>query len=357
MRLLGPIALALALVTGIAAGCKGRAQRAGGPITEAEAATFAQRFAEAVIPCDSAKVALLLDTAAMAQRVAPPPPIESVASLATEAICAWMNGIESYRLVRVQTQGGKPQPIMRRLLVQPSGAMFVNYDRLELARSGQAIGLADAFSYRQGKWISDNFTDAPAPIREARDQLRGGDHAGALARLDAADAAAVRATRDGQLLRVSAVAGVSAERLQQVLEELAEQFPDDPAVALTQIDAALGRGDHLATLRWIDLLAKDIGGDAYLEALRAIALVRAGQLDEALAAIDAAVATEPTLTRAHEIKLDILIARKQWDAVLAVMTELEHSHGVTFEEAKLRAEPRLAELVASPAFADWLARR
>jgi uncharacterized protein HemY len=91
--------------------------------------------------------------------------------------------------------------------------------------------------------------------------------------------------------------------------------------------------------------------------MRAVALVREGDRDAALAAIETAVAAEPTLTRAHEIKLDILIARKQWDDVLAVMTELERNHGMTFEEAKLRAEPRLAELVASPAFAEWLARR
>jgi cellobiose-specific phosphotransferase system component IIA len=356
MRLLVVTALGLTLVTG-AAGCKGRAPLADRPIGEAEASAFAQRFAADVIPCDGARVALLLDTAAMARRVTPPPEVESVALLATEAICAWLSGIESYRLVRVQLRDGRPQPIMRRLFVQPSGAMFVNYDRLELARSGATIGLADVFSYRQGKWVSDNFTEPPAPIREARERLRAGDYAGALVRLAADDAADVRATRDGQLLQVSAAAGVSPERLAQELDELAKQFPDDPVVALTQIDAALGRDDHVEALRWIDLLAKEIGGDAYLDAMRAVALVREGEFDAALAAIDAAVAAEPTLTRAHEIKLDILIARKQWDDVLAVMTELEHNHGMTFEETKLRAEPRLAELVSSPAFAEWLARR
>jgi uncharacterized membrane-anchored protein len=110
-------------------------------------------------------------------------------------------------------------------------------------------------------------------------------------------------------------------------------------------------------MHWIDVLEKAIGVDAFLDSTRVVALLRKGDLDQALARADAAVKLEPTLTRALEIKLDVLIARKQWDDVLAVMTELETKHDSSFDIDKLRAEPRLAELVQSPSFAEWLEQR
>jgi len=39
------------------------------------------------------------------------------------------------------------------------------------------------------------------------------------------------------------------------------------------------------------------------------------------------------------------------------MTELATKHDSKFDEARLRAEPRLAELVSTQAFTDWLAQR
>jgi hypothetical protein len=44
-------------------------------------------------------------------------------------------------------------------------------------------------------------------------------------------------------------------------------------------------------------------------------------------------------------------------AVLDVMTELETTHDSRFDIGKLRAEPRLADLVASPLFTQWLDER
>lgn len=330
---------------------------------DAEARAFADSLAAEVVPsCDVAKLSLRIDS--------------REASTAARLFCQWLAGASSYTRVGLRMVDGKPRPIMRRLLDDPTtGAMFVGYDELVLAppQGGSGPRLADAFSYRQSVWISellaankdglpDGKTDflgassAHPGARAAQDKLRAGDREGALKDIDAL-APAVRKERGVQILRLRTAVGLGPDTYKQALTELAQTFPDDPAIALIQIDGALDTSDFASAIRWIDILQKAIGIDAYLETIRVVTLIRKGDYDKALVVADAAVRLEPTLTRALETKLDVLIVRKMWPEVLATITELETSHGRSFDVDKLRAEPRLAELVASPAFAEWVATR
>jgi tetratricopeptide (TPR) repeat protein len=134
-------------------------------------------------------------------------------------------------------------------------------------------------------------------------------------------------------------------------------FPNDPSIAMIETDGAFRREDYAAALTWIDMIDNAIGGDAFQASNRALAYLRMNQLDKAAEAADKATTLDPTLARAWEVKLDIMIAQKRWTDALAVMTELETKHGVAFDEAKLRASPAMAELVATPEFKAWLGSR
>lgn len=327
----------LLVVLLVVLGCKGR-EAAPSKVTEADAKAFAETLAASVIPCSP-------------EKLAPLAPVETVA----RGLCDWMNGIASYRLVRVAVTDGQPRPIMRRLLATPAGGMLVNYDELQLARTNGTVTLADAYSYRQAKWLA-RPTPTPPELEAARDLLRAGKADEALALVDELPAT-TRRDRAAQMLRIHAAAAISPDRYKQALGELAEMFPADPSIALTEIDGALAVKDYTGALRWLDVLGKAIGDDAFLDTLRAIAHLEQGALDDARTRIDAAIRREPTLAHAHEVKLDIAIAQKRWTDALAVMTELEQHHGTAFDEARLRGEPKLAELVATPEFQQWLAAR
>lgn len=350
MRLLAAV-FALPIVLG----CKDGSKPADPAAT---ARAFAESLATEVIPtCDEATLVARLES--------------TDAPTAARLLCQWLAKVHSYKLVGLRPVEGQPHPIMRRLLVdEPTGAMFVAYDELTLTPKGK---LADVFSFRQGVWVSEllaanasiaegapsDFLGASskhAEVRAAQDTLRTGDRAGALAAIDALPPA-VKKERGVQMLRVRTAAGLGADAYKQALSEIAATFPDDPTVALISIDGALDVGDFDGAIKWIDTLEKAIGKDAFIESTRVVALIRKGDLDKALATASAAVALEPTLTRALEIKLDVLIAKKQWPEVLAAMTELEVNHGLHFEVEKLRSQPHLAELVSSPAFATWLEER
>lgn len=351
-------------------------------VSEAEATAFATTLATLARPCDVATLAPLVDATALAAKFALGSAAADTAATARKlatsptgvrVLCGWLEGTSSYTLVGTRTVDGQPRPIMRRLAVHPeSGAVFVNYDQLHVgkSRADGTVRLVDAFSYRQGTWISELLlanldapkldylgpTSAPAEVRAARELVRTGERAAAVAALDALPASA-RGERAVQLLRVQAAAGISPDAYAEALDALAKAFPDDPVIALTQLDGARDRDDSAAMLRWLAVLDQAVGPDAYLDSTRAIVHVRADELDQALASANAAVAREPSYTRALEVKLDVLIAREDWDGVLAAMTQLEQDHGMAFDEAKLRTEPRLAGLVATPAFTQWLASR
>ncbi len=352
--------LSVVLAVGLAASgctaCKEKhADRPAG-VTEADARELATWMSEHMTHCDEDMLAARIDGKALAARLAPATS-KDPAQEAAHQTCAWMQGIQSYTLVGIRTVDGVPTPIMRRLLVSPTdGQLLVNYDRITLSRTDPApkTHIVDLFSYRQGLSIADVLAArTPSPdIAKARELIGAGkqDEAFALvAKLPAN-------TRRDLMLRAYLQARVlPAEQQKQARDELIKAFPDDPAIALTLIDADFALEDYAAVHHWIDVLAKDTGPDAYLDTLHAIAYLEAGDLDKALAAADAAIKRETTLTRAHEVRLDILISRKDWPATLAELTELETNHGMTFDEAKLRAEPRLAELVSTPEFAAWVA--
>lgn len=359
MRLLAAVVLALLL------GCRDGSPPAN---PQAEARAFAETLARDVIPtCLPATV-----QARMHQGTRHSTDMPVLARL----LCEWLDGIHSYKFVGFRNRKVEPgdspfpHPIMRRLrLDKDTGAMFVVYDELVLVRpeGSKELRLDDVFSFRQAVWLGD-LVDANKSgvgptdylgdaskheaVQQAQIQLRAGDREGAIKAIDALDVAA-QGHRSVQIMRIRAAVGTGGDTYKQALARITERYPDDPAYALVMIDGALDTDDFAGAIHWVDVLETAIGVDAFLECSRVIALTRKGDFDVALAAANNAIALEPTLTRALEIKLDVLIVKKQWADVLAVMSELETNHGTTFDIDKLRREPRLGELVSSPAFADW----
>lgn len=377
----------LLVVAVLALGCRSREEApklAVDPVSEADAKAFAETLVTMVKPCDDAKLVPVIDAVAMAGKFAlhSKLPNASQASrqlarspVGARVFCAWMRGIEDYKLLRVVMRDNEPRPIMRRMIREPrSGSMVVGYDELQLGttRKDKKVRMIDAFSYVQGQWITellggnlaamaqslDYLGDLPLmadTVRQARDLQRAGKNDEAMKIIDSLPAT-VRNYRGVQLMRVRAAAGIGKEQYKAALDELVTVFPNDPSIAMIEADGAFTRGDFDAAIKWIDMIDKAIGGDAYQGAHRALAYLKKGDVANAEKHVEAAIAMEPTLARPWEVKLDILIAQKKWADAVAVMTELETKHDMQFDEAKLQAQPAVAELLASPEYQAWRAK-
>src|SRR6185503_18367276 len=126
------------------------------PVGEADAKAFGEKFAAEAKNCEEARLAPLIDTNAMAakfqgQTSLPNAPaaarILAKSTLGARILCAWMKGVDEYKLLRVRMVGTEPRPILRRLIKDPrSGATIVGYDELQLGttRRDHQVRVIDA---------------------------------------------------------------------------------------------------------------------------------------------------------------------------------------------------------------------
>lgn len=159
--------LQLIVVVAAVVGCEKSAPRLG-PVSDAEAQAFATRLAAAALPCDTAKVATMIDgdaiTARMegaaksketkfgAQQFRDPQAIARI-------VCAWQQGVEGYRMLHLRTKDGQPRLVMRRLARAPrKSVVIVGYDELMLGKHGKDVTLVDLYSFAQGDWLSSILT-------------------------------------------------------------------------------------------------------------------------------------------------------------------------------------------------------
>ena len=374
MRLLIVVALAAAAV-----GCKRRAEAplvfAVDPVSEPDAKTFADKLIAVAKQCHPLRLSPLIDHQALAAKFATTsklPNADKAArammrqQAAAPLLCNLMRGVAEYKLLRVKMVGTEPHPIMRRMMRDPrTGATLIGYDELQLGttRSDRQVRLVDTFFYVQGQWLtqvlgSNAFETLPQledVLRKVRELQRAGKHSEAISTIDKL-APEIRNHRYSQTLRVQSAAVLGGESFKQALDELARVFPDDPSIAMVEMDGAFAVGDHDKALKWIDVIDKAVGGDPFQQVNRAVAYLRKGDADKAAEHIEAAIKLEPTLQRAWEVKLDIGLKRKKWSDVIAAMTELEKL-GMKFDPEKLKSVPSMAELVTTPEYKQWLANR
>jgi hypothetical protein len=347
------------------------------PVSAANATELAQRVIAAASPtCDGTRLLAVFDFDAFAERMighlgSDGVPMRTVISAfgpekLGPLLCGWLGDREQLRIIPRDDAA----PLIRRLIRVPrTRTVAAQYIRLELVPAAGGAKIADLYSYVAGEALSEVAADiiqselhrgASGGVRTEDVMLRvrrlrqEGKAAEALSALDELSPEA-RATRPIRVIRVGVAQEASAEQYKEALDDLARHYPDDASVAFLEVDGAILHHDYDAALRYLEIVEKEVGKDAFQEAVRAkIYQLRArdGDLELALAAAEGAINQEPTLTKPWLMKLDVEVARKDWPAALDVMTHLEKSLGSGLVD-EVVAKSEFAGLVASGEFAEW----
>ncbi len=370
---------ALNVLVLIAAACSGQKSTpttgapSPAPAKEAtdEHGALALRLVAAARPCNVAQVTALLDREGFVklieQRASAKKDavrfLEQFVSTASNKFCAWVAGAVEVRMLRVRSVDGERRPLLRKV----SDTGFGYFD-VRAAPTADGLRIVDIYSHNNGTWISQEMADivlSPA----ADDPTAGitvmrinaldteGKHADALAALDAMPER-VRNTRELQDLRVAIAGRASVAAYEQALAERARLFPDDKPTPMSAMNRAFLAGDLTEALHQIDLMEAAVGGDQFLDALRASVLAQRkgpGDLDAAASRAERAVQAEPKLAMTHQARLIVALARRQWTTALSALDSMQ-SLGVTVSDADLRAIPSAADLLASPEYAEWRKR-
>ena len=136
------------------------------------------------------------------------------------------------------------------------------------------------------------------------------------------------------------------------LDGFRRQFPNDPALEFQNIDYFRLMRNFDEALRSIDKAEKSIGGDPYLNALRAKLMVKAWRFKEARAAADKAIEQEPGLTHGYWGRIDVALAEANHADTLLYLKKLVENTGHVVSD--LRKHQEYQVFVKSPEYREWV---
>jgi len=165
--------------------------------------------------------------------------------------------------------------------------------------------------------------------------------------------AEIRADKSVFLTYLWASEAVSDTEFLLALDGFRRQFPNDPGLVFQNIDYYRLMRNYDAALQSIDKAEKAIGGDPYLNALRATLLVKAWKFQEARAAADKAISEEPGLTHGYWGRIDVSLAEANHPDTLAYLKRLVENTGHVVGD--LRKHRDFAVFTRSAEYQEWVA--
>ncbi|MCE9578139.1 MAG: tetratricopeptide repeat protein [Deltaproteobacteria bacterium] len=288
--------------------------------TRAQADAFATKFAAAMSAC-APELTNMFDIDQLARRALDGRGLPADAARGVVAgmkdsgsllgvLCKQFPPGTHYTLLRVREVGGAPRPLYRVTLGGDGGT---NYHEVELSVSPedhQVRGI-DMYIYSSGEKLSVSLGDMISQAMAAsdrgndigatgvamgrmREKFTRGDWAGARAEL-AGMPAELRKTKAMRLVAVQIAMNLDEAGYAAEIAGYQRDFPDDPSLDLVSIDGYFMKKDFAALRTALARLDQRVGGDPYLDVLRANADFLDGKPDAAIADARSATSREPTM--------------------------------------------------------------
>ena len=271
----------------------------------------------------------------------------------------------TYRCVRVRSVKGEVRALFR--LVANGG---LNYHDYVLTDGETGVRVADVYIYYSGEFLSDGLRRQPGiatALGVPEEEVGGGPgllavyalfRAGraddALARWEELPALA-RRQKTMLLLRVRIAAEAGGSPYESALAAFLEAFPDDPAADLLSIDRLLLEGDYAGALAHVERLDSKVGGDPYLDVLRADLHLLAGDRDLAWKRARRSVRRDRELREGYWALVRMSLENGDFESAAGYLIDLEGRLGV--ETAAVKTLPHFVDFTRSAHYERWQAIR
>jgi hypothetical protein len=277
----------------------------------------------------------------------------------------------SFRFLRVRELDGQKSVLFR--LIGPSG---VNYYELLLSNESERLKADDIYIFLSAEKLTQTMRRAALPLAEV-------DGPTGLRQLTKTDVALlenyqkfsqmtelVQGQRSAEgmaiyrelppelqrdknvlLMRYQAAVGLGEEETVAALDDFRRYHPNDVGLDFMLIDYFVAKKEYAKALESVDRLGQAVGGDAYLDSLRAKIALQQGDGAAALQLAEKAVAAVPDLTGPRFTLIEVLLAAKDHGRALVEMQEVERRFPVEFGD--LNENPMYADFVKSPQGEEW----
>lgn len=361
------------------------------PITDEEAEKFSERFIAGMKSGNRARLAEVLDLdtvatrtmqgvefteaqfEAMRERILKDLTDQSGLSGQVSSILT-QGG--SYRRLQVHEVDGQKRVLLR-LLAPQSG---VNYHDVVLSKADDGtIRAIDVHIFLTGEMLSETMKRILIPLaarlnatllermspREKSVSARMPQimrMMSAVARNNPAEAIGIfeRLPTDVQsekfvlLLRLRAAREPGFENeYNRAIEDFRLHHKDDPCIELISIDYHLDRREFDRALAAIEQLDKAVGGDSYLNVLRASAATGQGKLEEARKLLAATVESDPEIRQAWVALITVDLHRMEFADVLTSLKEMDRRFQLKWPD--LTDNEAYEDFVKSPQYDEWKA--
>ncbi len=356
------------------------------PISQQEAFTFAQQWTQAVQKQDFDAVKSLVDWDYIAGQVIEPFDVrddfrEGFMSGAQQLprqlvppISAAIGQGGSYQLVNVLKRNNEVHAVFRLVLANDGG---LNYHDFRLKKFKGKVYSDQMFIALSGENISETMRRAVLPILKNTTLQGGGmtpeleaalqetesisEMSQAMANGDAAKVLGMyemlspemKRNKLCQIYRISAFpADKNPQQYIKLVDEYAQQFPNDPSLGLMTIDSAIYRQDTEFLKRSHDQLTGWSGKDPYFSLMVGAAMVAMGAKEDGIQLVGDTDPAPLKIANAHDYRLAIDLAKEDYNAVLKQLRILRDQFGMEF--GQLEQAEVFAGFVKSPQYQQWL---
>jgi predicted Zn-dependent protease len=339
--------------------------------TAEEARVFGKELAKYIAPCDTAELDRRIDRDLLIERAVANRKVddafmrgfkssfESVGTVLCRQLSQQQNVQASF--LRLHMVNGVPRPLIRLL---QDGAL--NYYELDLDKTGGRVRAADITIYMAGERLSelvgkmiDMLKDEGAgtamlltAVSSNMQQQKWQEAYGAIQALPAK----LREHKAVKLMQVQIAGELGDDTYREAIDAYAKAFPNDPSLALVEIDHSILQKRYADALRHIDALDKLVGGDPYLDVLRGEIVGQQGNRAEALALATRASERAPELVACWWQLLTQQVASERYTDALKTLETLRDRFKQTIDQDTLRGDERFRVFADSPEYVAWARR-
>jgi protein involved in temperature-dependent protein secretion len=157
------------------------------------------------------------------------------------------------------------------------------------------------------------------------------------------------------ILRLLASQEVSDEEYVKAIDAFRRHHPNDPCVDIMSIDRNILDEKYDDALDSVGRIDKSVGGDPYLDVLRANLLFLKEDFPLAKKRAQRAIKAEPTLISAQWVLVNLSLIEGEFDETTRLLNVINEKFEVEFED--LTTVPEYSEYVRSPQHKKWLESR
>jgi hypothetical protein len=154
------------------------------------------------------------------------------------------------------------------------------------------------------------------------------------------------------MLRLRATQHSDEKEYTAVLEDFRRLYPKDPCLDMVLVDYYTLKKDYPKVVDSIDRLDKAVGGDPYLNLMRASLSEARGDLSGAAKLAKLAIDREPTILQAYFYLIAITMRQEKYDETLAALKKQDQAFKMVYKD--LKTVPAYAGFVKSPQYKEWL---